>query len=322
MREQGQVAGGEDRFRLPPVAVQAPARLDADPAVPALAAEVRGEEAFSGVRVAQRPVDEDLHAHGRPLGDPGDLLLAQVALEDDPGHPHPRELLRRLRGGAAGLRAHVHGNPREEFVEDPHQPEIRRDDRVGLKRRHLVEQADRLGEVRLGEEGVHRHVEPDAAGAGMGPYAAKVREVEVFRPLARVELPEAQVDGVGPRVDGGVVRLRGPGGREEFRERGARGAGERTVRALFRPARTFPRLRGGGTLLPPLVRRRGTGTKPSPRGSPPGIPRTGRKLYLPGPAPDDAGFPLTAAVRAFRVFSVRSADTPFPLGIVATSLFV
>ncbi|OIP35330.1 MAG: hypothetical protein AUK27_04975 [Deltaproteobacteria bacterium CG2_30_66_27] len=139
----------------------------------------------------------------------------------------------------------------------------------------------------------------------MGPDATKIREVEVLRTHARVELPEAQVDGVGARVDGGVIRLGGAGGREQFRERRARGAGERTPRTFRPPARPFPRLRGAGALLPPLVRRRGAGTSPSPGGSPTAIPRPGRERYLPGPPPDDAGFLLPVAGRAFRVFSVR-----------------
>ena len=248
-------------------------------------------------------MDEDLHAHGRALGDPRDLLLAQVAFEDDPGRPHPGELLRRLRGGAAGLRAHVHGNPREEFVEDPHQPEIRRDDRVGLKRRHLVEQADRLGEVRLGEEGVHRHVQPDAAGARVGPYAAKIREVEVFRPLARVELPEAQVDGVGARVDGGVVRLRGPGGREELRERGARGAGERPPRAVRRSAHPLPRLRRGETPSSPPSPAARDGDEDLPAWDPlRASPGRGGSVTSPGPLRTTRDFPSRPPDRRFGSF--------------------
>jgi hypothetical protein len=46
-----------------------------------------------------------------------------------------------------------------------------------------------------------------------------------------------------------------------------------------------------------------------------------RELYLPGATPDDAGFPLVAAGRAFRVFSVRCADMPFPFGIIVAGAF-
>ena len=279
--------GRRDRSRVektlpvPPVAVQAPARLDAQSAVGALAAEVRGEEAFAGVGVAHRPWTKI----STPTGERA-AIRAISSLRRWRSRM-TRDAPIRANSSAASAEAQpacvlmCTGIPGKKFVEDPHQPEIRRDDRVGRQRRHLVEQADRFGEVRPVRRVFIATYSRTPRARARGPYAAKIREAEILRPLARVELPEAQIDGVGARVDGGVVGLRGPGGCEEPGNAGRGARGERD-RGPTKGRRALPRLRRGGTPLPlcPAAR---DGDEAVPPGDPLASPGRGGSFTSPGP---------------------------------------
>ncbi|OGP77074.1 MAG: hypothetical protein A2Z13_03220 [Deltaproteobacteria bacterium RBG_16_64_85] len=221
--DQGKVARRKNRLLPPFMSVEAPARLHARPAVAGLAPEIGGEEALPRIGVAHRAVHEDLDVDPGSGDDLPHLLEPQVAFQDHPFRSQSGEFPRGRGRGAPCLRADMERDPGEELSHDPQEAQVLHDDGVGEKGRRLVQHRDRLGEVGLREDGVHRKVDANPALPRVRQDAAELLQREVLRPLAGAELLEAEVDRVRPRRYRGEVRLHGARWSQELgKQRAAR----------------------------------------------------------------------------------------------------
>ncbi len=150
-------------------------------------------------------MDEDLGLDAQVAGGAGaggDLGHGQLAGEDHPFRPEPRQLrdLRRIvhRHLGRGMALEPRQFPRQ------HRPpaEILDDDRVHLRLGGGTGQDQGLRIFVVVHQGVHHHIASQAVVVQVGDVARQFGGTEVLSPAPGVEVAQAQIDGIGAAGDG------------------------------------------------------------------------------------------------------------------------
>ena len=77
-----------------------------------------------------------------------------------------------------------------------------------------------LRQLAVRDEGIERQVDPHAAHMAVAHRLRQLVQCEIARTCAGIEPLRAQIDRIGTVADGGVQRIKGPGGGEQFEHGG------------------------------------------------------------------------------------------------------
>ena len=239
---RGEIVGTEgigDGFPIPPsrrlVArgetladdfVRQPARLCALAAVGAAPAHGKAGKALARVADAERAVDEHLDLDIRLLSDRCDLGNGRFTRQDDSAHAQGFDLGDALRAAERHLGRRVQGQFGTQAVEQPEQSDVLDEYGVNARRRQQSCDPFGLGQFVAEDERVERHVSPNAARTEERHQFGQVGLAEIGSPSASVESAlQAEVNGVGPILDGGPRAVPVACRRHEFGDGGRIGHG-------------------------------------------------------------------------------------------------
>ena len=204
----------------PAVAVGQAAGLGALAAVAGAAADDGRHIALAGIAHAQRTVDEDLDAHGAVAADIGDLLARQLAREHHARKAergklaHALERVHRELGG--GMQRQLRGD----LAGKGRHAEVLHDEGVDACAGRGRDMLRDLRQLAVRDEGIERQVDPHAAHMAVAHRLRQLVQCEIARTCAGIEPLRAQIDRIGTVADGGVQRIKGPGGGEQFEHGG------------------------------------------------------------------------------------------------------
>ena len=200
------------------------AGLRALAAVGAAAAPGLARETLAAVGDAEGAMHKDLDLHGRGGGDLFDLGDGEFACEHHPLHAQAGGPGAALRGGDGHLRGAVDGELGRKLTHEAYHAGILDDDRIDAGVGHHADPVGDGRELVVEDEGVEGHKALHAAGVEGLHHLGELFGREVGGAGAGGEVGEAEVDGVGARLDGGAELGPAPDRGEEF---GLEGAGHR-----------------------------------------------------------------------------------------------
>ena len=214
---QGHVLEGERvAVGLLAPAVFEAAGLGAQATVARPAADDGGEVALAGVAHAQGAVDEGLDLDGRVETDVLDGVPGKLPGEDHPGHAQLGAAAHAVQGVDGELGGAVDGQAGGGLPEHPQNAQVLDEDGVHAHLGGLGGHLGGGGELPVSDQGVEGQVDLGAPDVAVRNRRGQLLQGEVLGVAAGVEVPVAQVDGVGTGLDGGGDGFRRPGGGEQF----------------------------------------------------------------------------------------------------------
>ena len=124
----------------------------------------------------------------------------------------------------------MHGKRRSHGPNQPGDPQVLHNDGVGPGVNHLRQVVRRPLELIREDQGIEGDISPNPVAVQVGQGFGECREGEVGRPMAGVEVIEAEIDGVGTVRDGGPQGFGIAGRSQQFRKNRGEQRRSRTVR--------------------------------------------------------------------------------------------
>ena len=203
-----------------------PARLRTRATIGAALGDHPGHIALTGVRDAQRAMDERLETERRHGGANAPDVVQRVLARED--HARDAEPLHHARAGPVvdgHLRGPVDLERRIHTLDEADQPDILDDRGIDAAVDALAEIDQRVVQLARLDQDIEREVDPRPALVGHKARLLEFVERELGAFIPRVEVRGTTIDGVGAVGDGRPHGIERAGGGEEFGDRAWEGAG-------------------------------------------------------------------------------------------------